>query len=179
MKEFVEAARGEGLRVGFYHSLMDWHHPDGARCLHDEAARRRFVDYVHGEVRELMTNYGKIDVLWYDVDWPLTPPGWESEKMNKMVFELQPDIIVNNRNQLPGDFSTPEQEISAAQGGRAWESCMTMNDSWGYQAADDAWKSPKTDRAQPGIVRARRRELSAEYRAAGRRLDSGGLGPRS
>jgi len=60
-----------------------------------------------------------------------------------MVFELQPDIIVNNRNQLPGDFSTPEQEISAAKGGRAWESCMTMNDSWGYQAADDAWKSPK------------------------------------
>src|ERR1022692_3589600 len=71
VKEFVEAVRGEGLRVGFYHSLMDWHHPDGARCLHDEAARRRFVDYVHGEIRELMTNYGKIDVLWYDVDWPL------------------------------------------------------------------------------------------------------------
>jgi alpha-L-fucosidase len=143
VKEFVEAVRGEGLRVGFYHSLMDWHHPDGARCLHDEAARRRFVDYVHGEIRELMTNYGKIDVLWYDVDWPLDAAGWESEKMNKMVFELQPDIIVNNRNGLPGDFSTPEQEISAAKGGRAWESCMTMNDSWGYQAADDAWKSPK------------------------------------
>ncbi len=143
VKEFVEAVRGEGLRVGFYHSLMDWHHPDGARCLHDEAARRRFVDYVHGEIRELMTNYGKIDVLWYDVAWPLDAAGWESEKMNKMVFELQPDIIVNNRNQLPGDFSTPEQEISAAQGGRAWESCMTMNDSWGYQAADDDWKTPK------------------------------------
>jgi alpha-L-fucosidase len=143
VKEFVEAVRGEGLRVGFYHSLMDWHHPDGARCLHDEAARRRFVDYVHGEIRELMTNYGKIDVLWYDVDWPLDAAHWESEKMNKMVFELQPDIIVNNRNGLPGDFSTPEQEINAAQGGRAWESCMTMNDSWGYQAADDAWKTPK------------------------------------
>ena len=97
VKEFVEAVRGEGLRVGFYHSLMDWHHPDGARCLHDEAARRRFVDYVHGEVRELMTNYGKIDVLWYDVAWPLDAAGWESEKMNKMVFELQPDIIVNNQ----------------------------------------------------------------------------------
>jgi len=60
-----------------------------------------------------------------------------------MVFELQPDIIVNNRNLLPGDFATPEQEITAAKGGRAWESCMTMNDSWGYQAADDNWKSPK------------------------------------
>jgi alpha-L-fucosidase len=60
-----------------------------------------------------------------------------------MVFRLQPDIIVNNRNKLPGDFSTPEQRITAEQGGRAWEACMTMNDSWGYQKADDAWKTPK------------------------------------
>jgi alpha-L-fucosidase len=64
--------------------------------------------------------------------------------MNRMVFELQPDIIVNNRNLLPGDFSTPEQEIAAEKGGRAWESCMTLNDSWGYQHADDDWKSAKT-----------------------------------
>ncbi len=67
VREFVEAARAEGLRVGFYYSLMDWHHPDGAICKTDEAARRRFVDYTHGLIRELMTNYGKIDVLWYDV----------------------------------------------------------------------------------------------------------------
>src|SRR6266481_8467595 len=65
-------------------------------------------------IRELLTNYGKIDVLWYDVSWPLDAAGWESERMNKMVFELQPDIIVNNRNKLPGDFSTPEQQITAA-----------------------------------------------------------------
>ena len=142
--DYVEAARGEGLRVGFYYSLMDWHHPDGVRCATDEAARQRFVEYTHGLVRELMTNYGKIDVLWYDVDWPLTAEQWESKKMNEMVFRLQPDIIVNNRNGLAGDFSTPEQEIRAERGGRAWESCMTMNDSWGYQEADDAWKSPKT-----------------------------------
>jgi len=70
--------------VGFYHSLMDWHHPDGARCATDEAARRRFVDYVHGQIRELLTNYGKIDVLWYDVAWPLDAKGWESEKMNEI-----------------------------------------------------------------------------------------------
>ena len=142
--EYVEAARAEGLRVGFYYSLMDWHHPDGARCATDEAARIRFVEYTHGLIRELMTNYGKIDVLWYDVDWPLTPEQWESKKMNEMVFKLQPDIIVNNRNGLPGDFSTPEQEIRAERGGRAWESCMTMNDSWGYTEADDNWKSAKT-----------------------------------
>jgi len=80
--------------------------------------------------------------LGYDVSWPLDAAGWESEKMNKMVFELQPDIIVNNRNQLPGDFQTPEQRIQASD--QAWEACMTMNDSWGYQRTDDDWKSPKT-----------------------------------
>jgi alpha-L-fucosidase len=144
VREYVEAARAEGLRVGFYYSLMDWHHPDGARCATDEEARKRFVAYTHGLIRELMTNYGKIDVLWYDVSWPLNREQWESEKMNAMVRELQPDIIVNNRNQLPGDFSTPEQKIVAETGGRAWESCMTLNDSWGYQRADDNWKSSKT-----------------------------------
>ncbi len=140
--EYVEAARAEGLRVGFYYSLMDWHHPDGARCTTDEQARRRFVDYIHGQIEELLTNYGKIDILWYDVSWPLDAKGWESEKMNAMVFKLQPDIIVNNRNKLDGDFATPEQRIQAEQ--RAWESCMTMNDSWGYHKADDNWKPPKT-----------------------------------
>jgi len=142
VREYVDAARGEGLRVGFYYSLMDWHHPDGARCAEDEAARSRFVDYTFGLIRELMSNYGKIDILWYDVSWPLDVAGWQSERMNKMVFELQPEIIVNNRNKLPGDFSTPEQRI-VAEKDRAWEACMTLNDSWGYQAADDNWKSPK------------------------------------
>ncbi len=144
VREYVEAAREEGLRVGFYYSLMDWHHPDGARCKTDEAARKRFVAYTHGLIRELMTNYGKIDVLWYDVDWPLTPEQWESDKMNQMVMDLQPEIIINNRNGLPGDFSTPEQHIQASEVGRAWESCMTLNDSWGFNRYDDAWKTPKT-----------------------------------
>ena len=144
VREFVEAGRAEGLHVGFYYSLMDWHHPDGAKCKTDEAARRRFVDYTHGLIRELLTNYGKIDVLWYDVAWPLDAQGWESEKMNQMVFELQPEIIVNNRNKLEGDFSTPEQHIQASEAGRAWETCMTLNDSWGFNRYDDAWKSPKT-----------------------------------
>jgi alpha-L-fucosidase len=142
VREYVDAARAEGMRVGFYYSLMDWHHPDGASGATDEGARRRFVDYIHGQIRELLTNYGKIDILWYDVAWPLDAAGWESEKMNAMVFQLQPQIIVNNRNKLPGDFATPEQKIEATKG--AWESCMTMNGSWGYQKADDDWKSPRT-----------------------------------
>jgi alpha-L-fucosidase len=144
VREYVDAARAEGLHVGFYYSLMDWHHPDGAKCLTDEEARKRFVEYTHGLIRELLTNYGKIDVLWYDVSWPLDEKGWESIRMNEMVFSLQPEIVVNNRNQLTGDFSTPEQRIVAETGGRAWESCMTMNDSWGYQAADDNWKNSRT-----------------------------------
>jgi alpha-L-fucosidase len=140
--EFYEEARSAGMHVGFYYSLMDWHHPDGARCAHDEAARKRFVEYTHGLVRELCTNYGKLDILWYDVAWPLSAEGWESVKMNKMVRQLQPDILINNRAKIPEDFTTPEQHIRASS--EPWETCMTMNDSWGYQRADDDWKSPKT-----------------------------------
>ncbi len=144
VQEYVEAARAEGLRVGFYYCLMDWHHPDGARCAEDEDARRRFVDYTHGHIRELCSNYGKIDILWYDGPWPLEAVGWESERMNEMVFSLQPDIIVNNRNDLVGDFRTPEQEIHRHPEDGDWETCMTMNDSWGYMKSDDNWKSPET-----------------------------------
>jgi len=140
--EYYEAARSEDMRVGFYYSLMDWHHPDGARCANDEAARRRFVDYTHGLVRELCTNYGKLDILWYDVAWPLSAEGWESVSMNKMVRQLQPDILINNRAKIPEDFTTPEQRITVSA--EPWESCMTMNDSWGYHKADDDWKTPKT-----------------------------------
>jgi alpha-L-fucosidase len=140
--EFIEAARAEGLHCGFYYSLMDWHHPDGARCKTDEAARRRFVDYIHGQVRELCTNYGQIDVMWYDVNWPLTAEGWEAVKLNKMVRQLQPNILINNRSGIPEDFTTPEQEIRASSA--PWEACMTMNDSWGFNRGDDDWKTPKT-----------------------------------
>ncbi|MEW6358419.1 MAG: alpha-L-fucosidase [Planctomycetota bacterium] len=139
--DYVEAARAEGMRVGFYYSLMDWHHPDGARCRHDEGARRRFVEYIHGQVRELCTNYGRVDVLWYDVPQPLDAQGWESERMNRMVRQLQPDIIINDRSRVPEDFSTPEQKIEAAPPGRAWESCMTVSDQWGYNPTCRHWKT--------------------------------------
>jgi alpha-L-fucosidase len=143
VREYVDAARAEGLRVGFYYSLMDWHHPDGGICKTDEAARQRFVKYIHGQVRELVTNYGKLDILWYDVPWPLDAKGWESVEMNTMVRQLMPDVIINNRSRIPEDFDTPEQRIEASQN-RPWESCMTLNDSWGYHAADFNWKSPTT-----------------------------------
>jgi alpha-L-fucosidase len=141
VREFVDAARAEGLRVGFYYSLMDWHHPDWRNAKDDSAARDRFVSYIHGQLRELMSNYGKVDILWYDMPVPLDALGWHSEEMNRMVLHLQPDIVINNRNLLFGDFSTPEQ---STQAGKAdWESCMTMNDSWGYIPNDHNWKSSK------------------------------------
>ncbi len=134
VREYVDACREFGLKVGFYYSLMDWHHPDGARCAKDPKARRRFIDFTHGCVRELMTNYGKIDILWHDVSWPLdSPEKWESVKMNTMVRQLQPHIIINDRSQLDEDFSTPEGQVDPSETGRGWEACMTFNDvSWGY-----------------------------------------------
>ena len=143
--EYVEACREFDLGVGFYYSLMDWNHPDGGRCLYDPAARRRFVEFTHGCVRELMSDYGKIDILWYDVPRPLAnAEGWESDAMNQMVRSLQPHILINNRSRLPEDFSTPEGRVTPEGGGRGWEACMTFNDtSWGYMpsAAADGWEA--------------------------------------
>jgi alpha-L-fucosidase len=150
--EYVNACREFGLRVGFYYSLMDWHHPDGARCAKNEKARRRFLDFTQGCVRELMSNYGKIDILWYDVPWPFQSPKlWESEKMTGMARELQPRIIVNNRAQLPEDFGTPEEHVKAEDAGRAWEACMTFNGSWGWlPTPSEDWHSV---RAVLGMLR--------------------------
>ncbi|MFW5857907.1 MAG: alpha-L-fucosidase [Planctomycetota bacterium] len=145
--EYVEAARAEGLRVGFYYSLMDWRHPDGGRCHYDPAARRRFLAFTRGCVRELLSNYGTIDILWYDVARPLAnAEGWESDALNQLARSLQPGILINNRARLAEDFSTPEGEVraEACERGRGWEACMTFNGaSWGYMpgAAPDAWSA--------------------------------------
>ncbi len=142
VREYVDACREFGLKVGFYYSLMDWHHPDGAKCAVDEAARRRFLDFTQGCVRELCTNYGKLDILWYDVSWPLKSPElWESARMNALVRELQPHILINNRSQLDEDFGTPEEHVTAEKAGRNWEACMTFNGSWGYMPSAIDWRS--------------------------------------
>ncbi len=135
--EYVDACREFGLKIGFYYSLMDWHHPDGARAAHDPAARQRFLDFTKGCVRELMTNYGKIDILWYDVARPFhSHEGWDSLAMNQMVRSLQPHILINNRSLLNEDFTTPEERVEAAESGREWEACMTFNNvSWGYMSS--------------------------------------------
>jgi len=132
VREFVDACRAEGLRIGFYSSLMDWRHPDGGRSAYDSAARKRFQDYIYALNEELLTNYGKIDILWYDVAHPMeSHEGWNSLEINQRLRALQPDIIINDRSLLPEDFGTPEENLIAEK--RDWEACMTFNGiSWGY-----------------------------------------------
>jgi len=127
VKEFVEACRAYDLKVGFYSSLMDWHHPDGYKCAYDSDARKRFNDYIYTLNEELLTQYGKIDILWYDVPLPMKSyEGWNSVEMNQRLRALQPDIIINNRSRLDEDFVTPEGSIEHFD--RDWEACMTFND---------------------------------------------------
>ena len=132
VKEFVEACREFDLKIGFYSSLMDWHHPDGGRCAYDNDARRRFLDYIQALNTELLTQYGKIDILWYDVPEPLQSwEGWDSLNRNQAMRALQPHIIINDRSRLPEDFGTPEEHLTPSD--RDWEACMTFNGvSWGY-----------------------------------------------
>ena len=146
VREFVDTCREFDLKIGFYSSLMDWHHPDGGRAAFDPEARRRFTTYIHALNRELMTQYGPIDILWYDVPRPMESwEGWDSLTMNQMVRELQPHIIINNRSRLDEDFGTPEEHLTAMD--RDWEACMTFNGlSWGY--VDSKQAAPYSYNAQ-------------------------------
>ena len=148
--EYVKACRKAGLRVGFYYSLLDWRFPGYFNRQKYPKSFEAMVNQVHGQVKELMTNYGKIDYLFYDGEWipgvetkrTLIAQGesseiaelWRSKELNAMVRQLQPDIIINNRSGLPEDIETPEQYVIPSKEGRSWESCMTIGDScgWGY-----------------------------------------------
>ncbi len=201
--EWVDAFRGEGLKIGFYHSVIDWHHPEfPIDWLHpqferelvgsplkagDDRDRRidrvvrdilhrlpdrsaivealentnstrdiaKYREYLHGQTRELLTNYGKIDIIWFDFSYP-RPGGkgrddWGSVELTKMVRELQPGILINDRLDLPeeADFVTPEQYQPrgwAERNGKrvTWEACQTLNGSWGYDRDNLDWKSPES-----------------------------------
>lgn len=141
--EVVAAARARNLKVGLYHSLNNWFdQPDAVAALEDPAEHERFLQQTFARVRELVTRYRPIDVLWYDGWWPFDAQGWRAEEMNEMVRRIQPDILFNGRNGLPGDFATPEQHVSAPQPWRPWEGCVTLNDNWGFHGGDANWKSP-------------------------------------
>jgi len=165
IRPMVEAFRAEGLRVGFYHSLIDWHHPDfGVDSMHpqrdneEEKAKNanrdisRYTKYLHAQVRELLTNYGKIDYLFFDFSYAEKGrKEWDSANLLKLCRELQPDIIINDRLDMedePGgwDFKTPEQFMMNAwptKDGKEvlWETCQTFSGSWGYHRDEATWKS--------------------------------------
>ena len=161
----VEAFRGHNLRTGFYHSLIDWHHPqfvvDKYHSMrnHPDRAKwnesrdqQQYAEYLHGQVRELLTEFGKIDILWFDFSYPGEDgkgrEDWQSEKLLKMVRELQPHVILDDRLDLPEgwDVKTPEQvqprEWLRIDGQPVvWEACQTFSGSWGYHRDEESWKS--------------------------------------
>ena len=151
IKDLAEECRKQGLKLCFYYSVMDWHEPDylprrpweGANRPADGADFSRYLDYMKGQLKELLTNYGPIGIIWFDGSWEHGADQLHSAEVNAMLRSLQPGILINNRNQLPEDYDTPEQSIppSALANGRLWETCMTMNDTWGYAANDPNWKS--------------------------------------
>jgi alpha-L-fucosidase len=149
--EYVQAVRDAGLKVGLYYSLLDWHIPaywNGP--IRDPQGWASFTKMVHSQVEELVTRYGKLDILWYDGFWPhtlapkcdpITSQDWRAVELNAMVRKHQPGILINDRSMEPEDFGTPEQEIIAM--GRPWEACLTVNDNWGYHAGDKNWKTTR------------------------------------
>lgn len=179
VKEIVDALHAEGLKVGFYHSLIDWHHPqydytrakfppypeDGKRLTIGPRNHQRYIEYLHGQVDELLSNYGKVDVIWWDYS-SIGFDGddaWQATKLMALCRRKQPEILMNNRlfrrpesghamdggadlsrplSLAFGDFATPEQHIPTAVASQMdWETCMTLNNTWGYSEHDQHWKS--------------------------------------
>ena len=181
VREITEALRAEGLKVGFYHSLIDWHHPQydfkkakglpypggAAKIAVTPRDHSRYVDFLHGQMDELISNYGKVDVIWWDFSSKdfQGDAAWRSTELIKMVRAKQPAVIMNNRLfRIPeagfsgmethnitgrmdpqyGDFITPEQHIpETGLPGVDWETCMTLNTTWGFNEHDHKWKTSK------------------------------------
>ncbi|MCC6483758.1 MAG: alpha-L-fucosidase [Armatimonadetes bacterium] len=151
MKELAAECKKQGIRLCFYYSIMDWHHPDylPRRAWEtdvrpaDGASLDRYIEYMKGQLSELLTNYGPVGILWFDGGWEHSAEELHSAEVNALIRRLQPQIIINDRNRLPEDYSTPEQSIpeDALPDGRLWETCMTINGTWGYAKNDTDWKS--------------------------------------
>lgn len=174
VREFLEAFRAEGIKVGLYYSIIDWHHKDYPNVGNHpqredkEYGKRTFkwdnyLKYMHGQVEELVKNYGKIDIMWFDYSFDdYSGEKWKANELVKMVRSYQPDIILDNRLQTHegtssakrsvgtlGDFETPEQGIPEVpivdkyNQPIPWETCLTLNGNWGYSEQDKNWKSPE------------------------------------
>ncbi|OQA81599.1 MAG: Alpha-L-fucosidase [Lentisphaerae bacterium ADurb.Bin242] len=141
--EIVQSARKHGLKTGLYHSLNNWHdRPDAVDALENPADYEVFLRNTFARLAELVEKFNPIDILWYDGWWPFNRDGWQAEKMNAAMRAIQPHLLFNGRNGLPGDFGTPEQHLTAPNPWRPWEACLTLNDHWGFHAGDSNWKSP-------------------------------------
>ena len=140
MKELAAACKDAGLKFCFYHSILDWHRPD------QNTDFPKYHEYMKGQLKELLTEYGPIGILWFDGQWIGPWDRKKGEDLYAYVRGLQPGLIVNNRvgksTRQDGDYETPEQNIPAgAIQGRLWETCMTLNDTWGFKTSDHHWKS--------------------------------------
>lgn len=179
VREFLDAFRAEGIHVGLYFSIIDWRHPDfphygdkfhpmrdNPEYSNENRNFDNYLEYMHGQVRELLTNYGKLDLMWFDFSYDnMKCDTWKADKLIAMVREIQPWIVTDNRlegsaedagsirtlNPTPysGDFASPEQMIPPAcicdEAGNPlpWEACITLNNNWGYASRDHHYKSPK------------------------------------
>ena len=167
LRPMVDAFRNEGLRTGFYHSLLNWHHPQylidrhigpyrnaDREAMNKDRDQQKYAKYLHGQVRELLTQFGKIDILWFDYSYPKEDGSgkgrndWQSGKLVKLIRKLQPHVILDDRLDLPGagDILTPEQaqprEWPTVGGKRVvWEACQTFSGSWGYHRDEMSWRS--------------------------------------
>ncbi len=181
VREIVGACREEGLKVGFYHSVIDWHHDQfayaesrqiphplrGKPYPNGQRDQQRYIEYLHKQVHELMSNYGPVDILWWDysVSDFQGEKAWRAFELIDKVRREQPAVVMNNRlffrpeagwgladddsrasiDTRYGDFTTPEQRVpDKGTPGLDWETCMTMNTTWGYSKYDHDWKSTRT-----------------------------------
>lgn len=168
VKEYVEAFRNEGIKIGLYHSTVDWHHPDfvidglhpqrddeEARSTNDKRDMNKYADFMKAQVTELLTEYGEIDYLWFDYSYPHEDWGWskgkgredwKSEELFDLAVELQPNILMNNRLDLGKGVVTPEQyqpDAPLEKDGLPvlWEACHAMKPTWGYDRDINEWRS--------------------------------------
>lgn len=150
LKELAAECKKQGIKLGFYHSVMDWHEPNYLPRRAWEVKTRpaaganldTYITHMEGQLRELLTNYGPIGVIWFDGGWEHNAKEERATEVVKLIRSLQPNILINNRINLPEDFDTPEQNIpaNALPQGRLWETCMTLNDNWGFAKNDTHWK---------------------------------------
>lgn len=159
---YVKAVRDAGMRVGLYFSLIDWSderyrsvYPEGMKpeeCLSDVFATpaggpedprkwQEFLEFNNNQLKELMTNYGTVDLLWFDGDWERSAAQWNMKEFREYLHTLNPNVVLNSRMQGYGDYETPEQGIPILGPEGVWEFCTTINDSWGYRASDQDYKT--------------------------------------